>query len=195
MVKSKEDAIEGICDAVSQADGLSTAALEQAIALKNDVSKGAKSRKKKALTDFFKALEACGISKLQTAVGINDRDPRRWMTVDYEGVSDSSYYYESIARLNRLREVSQQPHQDVQAREIHMANNMMTHAVHRVQETRWAFISARIAKRPAHPPMVTRSEDERVRPGGVSEKLRGAKRPAHPPMVTRSQLLDFDWVG
>jgi len=142
MVKSKEDAIEGICDAVSQADGLSTAALEQAIALKNDVSKGAKSRKKKALADFFKALEACGISKLQTAVGVNDRDPRRWMTVDFEGVSDSSYYYESIARLNRLREVSQQPHQDVQAREIHMANNMMTHAVHRVQETRWVFISA-----------------------------------------------------
>ena len=144
MVKSKEDAIEGICDAVSQADGLSTAALEQAIALKNDVSKGAKSRKKKALADFFKALEACGISKLQTAVGVNDRDPRRWMTVDFEGVSDSSYYYESIARLNRLREVSQQPHQDVQAREIHMANNMMTHAVHRVQETRWVFISAEV---------------------------------------------------
>jgi hypothetical protein len=35
----------------------------------------------------------------------------------------------------------------------------------------------------------------RVRLGGVSEKLRGAKRPAHPPMVTRSQLLEFDWVG
>jgi len=35
----------------------------------------------------------------------------------------------------------------------------------------------------------------RVRPGGVSEKLRGAKRPAHPPMVTRSQLLEFDRVG
>lgn len=38
----------------------------------------------------------------------------RWMRVDYHGVSDATYYFESVARLTRLREVSLQPHQDVQ---------------------------------------------------------------------------------
>ncbi|MEO2192927.1 MAG: hypothetical protein ABGY24_10815 [bacterium] len=38
------------------------------------------------------------------------------MRVDYDGISDSTYYFESLARLTRLREVSMQPHQDVQVR-------------------------------------------------------------------------------
>ena len=39
MVKSKDEGLEGLRDAASTADGLATAAIKQAVALKNDVSK------------------------------------------------------------------------------------------------------------------------------------------------------------
>ena len=142
MAQGKDGAMEEMRSLAAQMEGLATAALTQAAALRDDVSRGAKARKKKALSDFFKALEGCGVSKLQSAIPVGDRDPSRWMKVDYDGVSDATYYFESVARLTRLRELSLQPHLDVQAREVHMANNMVTHAVYLAQETRAAIAGA-----------------------------------------------------
>jgi midasin len=60
-------------------DDLATSACYQAITLKDDRTKGAKSRKKKALSDFLRALEEQGISKLLSCVPLKERDPQHWL--------------------------------------------------------------------------------------------------------------------
>jgi midasin len=138
MLQDKSRTLEEVRSFVRNIDGLASTAVGHAATLRDDASRGAKARKKKALSDFFKALEACGISKLQNAIPLEARNPHHWMTVDCEGVSDDRYYYESVARLTRLREVSQKPHEDIQSREVHMCGNMVTHMLYMLQEIRSA---------------------------------------------------------
>ena len=70
---------DGLNQSVINLDDLATSARYQAITLKDDGTKGAKSRKKKALSDYLKALEEQGISKLQSCVPLKERDPQYWL--------------------------------------------------------------------------------------------------------------------
>jgi hypothetical protein len=49
-------------------DELAGTAAERSAALQGDVAKGARARKKKALSDFLKALNAAGASRLRSDV-------------------------------------------------------------------------------------------------------------------------------
>ena len=109
-------------------DELAATVAERAVQLRSDVSKGVKSRKKKALVDYFRALGAAGVSKLRSAVPAQKRGFHAWFSQpvpEMEAVLASSvgsagdqnaaaltawtksdaYYYASMARLQRLLEV------------------------------------------------------------------------------------------
>jgi hypothetical protein len=59
-------------------DSLASEAAERALALKGDVEKGARARKKKALTDLLKGLVAAGVSRRRTAVPPSHRGVQAW---------------------------------------------------------------------------------------------------------------------
>lgn len=70
--------LEKLHDASQRMHKISVVALKQSAMLKTDISKGAKSRKKKALSDYFKSLEGCGISKLLSSIPRDARDAHYW---------------------------------------------------------------------------------------------------------------------
>lgn len=59
-------------------DGLAGEAAERALALRGDTERGARARKKKALTDLLKALQAAGVSRRRTAVPPDFRGTQAW---------------------------------------------------------------------------------------------------------------------
>jgi midasin len=61
-----------------QLDELAAAAAARALALKEDTTKGARARKKKALTDFLGALKQVGYSQRSTDIAAGDRDAAAW---------------------------------------------------------------------------------------------------------------------
>ena len=108
-------------------DGLAAAAAARSLELRSDVSKGARARKKKAVTDFFKALTAAGVSRGRAAVPAGHRGVANWFKLAGPDVSPlleggglapaqlaaaravwskgDAYYFRSMARLQRLWEV------------------------------------------------------------------------------------------
>lgn len=62
-----------------ECDHLAFKLVHHSATLKEDSSKGAKSRKKKALVDFFTALEDLGVSKLLSAIPSRERDKHAWL--------------------------------------------------------------------------------------------------------------------
>ena len=63
-----------------QLDDLAATAASRALALSGDISKGARLRKKKALSDLLHALGAAGFSKRASEVPMDDRDPAAWFS-------------------------------------------------------------------------------------------------------------------
>eukprot|EP00887_Chlorella_sp_A99_P000601 scaffold17.g601.t1 len=59
-------------------DELASEVISRALELRGDVAKGAKARKKKALTDFFKALAASGVSRRRSVVPSAQRGVQAW---------------------------------------------------------------------------------------------------------------------
>jgi midasin len=59
-------------------DDLAATAAARALALRGDVSKGARARKKKALTDLLKALRAAGVSRRVADVPASERAVAAW---------------------------------------------------------------------------------------------------------------------
>lgn len=79
LLHLKLKALGQVKTTVNNIDTLACSALLQCIHLNGDDSKGSKSRKKKALSDFFKALEACGTSKLQSSIPFSARSSHYWI--------------------------------------------------------------------------------------------------------------------
>ena len=59
-------------------DELAGEAARRALELKQLATKNARTRKKKALVDFFAALAEVGVSRRRSAVPAVERDPRAW---------------------------------------------------------------------------------------------------------------------
>jgi len=112
-------------------DELASKAASTALSLRQDVSKGAKARKKKAFVDFFKILSDRGVSKLRSSVPVEARGaqarfirpaPGMHELLDAAGTAGCSllqleaaeeawskadaYHYATIARSQRLIEAS-----------------------------------------------------------------------------------------
>ena len=58
---------------------LTVNAVSQIHFIRQDSSRGAKARKKKALSDFLKELEGLGVSPLQSAIPLGHRKPHSWL--------------------------------------------------------------------------------------------------------------------
>lgn len=80
-ITSDPSLLEKLHDLSQRMHEVSVVALKQSALLRTDISKGAKSRKKKALSDYFKALEGYGISKLQSSIPRDARDANYWTRV------------------------------------------------------------------------------------------------------------------
>ena len=79
MVQDKCGTLERVDRVAGSIDALACSAMIQADQLKQDTDKGAKSRKKKAFSDLLKALENCGVSKLQTSIPAASRNTHHWI--------------------------------------------------------------------------------------------------------------------
>lgn len=79
MLKLKSEVIQQIDNAIRNVDTLACSALLKGAELKDDSMKGAKARKKKALSDLFKALESYGISRLQSRIPSIARYSHYWI--------------------------------------------------------------------------------------------------------------------
>ena len=66
------------CAGAAAVDALAAEAAERALALRGDAEKGARARKKKALTDLLKALGAAGVSRRRSAVPAAQRGVQAW---------------------------------------------------------------------------------------------------------------------
>lgn len=124
-------------------DGFAVSCAARAAELKLDVAKGARGRKRKALSDLFYALADLGLSRRIVDVPPSERDPSSWFKhlppapqglltpcpsslVGKGPASDSAlmaaqglwskgdlYYYRSIARLQKLQTAIKAPHRQV----------------------------------------------------------------------------------
>ncbi|KAG7670517.1 hypothetical protein KSW81_003079 [Nannochloris sp. 'desiccata'] len=143
-------------------DELASDVAARAVALRSDVSKGAKARKKKALVDFFRALAAAGVSKLRSAVPPRKRGVQAWFSqpvpdlasLSSYAISGSSpqvfaaqaawskadaYYYSTMARLQRVLEAAKYPHADLVPAEIAAACRTSEHLFYLTQIGREAL--------------------------------------------------------
>lgn len=66
------------CAGADGIDGLAATAAERALDLREQTAKRARPLKKKALTDFLKALLALGVSRNRTAVPAEQRGAHSW---------------------------------------------------------------------------------------------------------------------
>ena len=80
-----------------QLDALAAAAAERALLLSQDSTKGARLRKKKALTDLLAALGEAGASKRASAVPPDDRAPSDWFTLPPPALEGSTLMSGAIA--------------------------------------------------------------------------------------------------
>ncbi|GMH33343.1 hypothetical protein BSKO_01177 [Bryopsis sp. KO-2023] len=152
----------GVSSEGSDIDELAGAAASRALELKKDVTKAAKSRKKKALSDFFKSLAAIGASKRRSAIPKDEQDVMNrfkhpvldmapfWSSTDGcdslpgSYVSESriqcekshDYYFQSIARLQRLLKDRRKPNKDLGATEIEAMIQYSEHLVYLVYQQR-----------------------------------------------------------
>lgn len=143
-------------------DELASDVASRAVALRSDVSKGAKARKKKALVDFFRALAAAGVSKLRSAVppsrrgvqaGFSQPVPNLTSLSTYADGGGSprvfaaeaawskadAYYYSTMARLQRVLEAAKYPHADLAPAEIAAACRTSEHLFYLTQMGRDAL--------------------------------------------------------
>ncbi|KAK9809153.1 hypothetical protein WJX72_010301 [[Myrmecia] bisecta] len=139
-------------------DELAGPAAERALALRGLTEKGARSRKKKALTDLLKALGAAGVLSLRSAVPAEERSVQSWFAqappdvqsshildeaVGDSGVSEATvaaagvtwqkadaYFYRNMARLQRLWQAAQTPHQDLSLGEVTAASHLCEHLLY-----------------------------------------------------------------
>ncbi|KAL4440107.1 hypothetical protein ABPG75_003108 [Micractinium tetrahymenae] len=156
---------EAAAAGAAAANDLASEAAERALALKADVAKGAKARKKKALTDFFRALADAGVSRRRTAVPASQRGSQAWFAQQVahpvplleaagagQGASPQAeaqaaaaarlwvkadrYYFGSMARLQRLWEAAKQPHGDLSGAEVEGAVRSVEHLLWLTQRSR-----------------------------------------------------------
>lgn len=80
VVRFKSEAVDKADQVASTLDTLACSILNQVSALKADIKKGAKMRKKKALTDLLKVFEKHGISNLQSSIPSTARNNHYWIT-------------------------------------------------------------------------------------------------------------------
>jgi len=143
-------------------DELASDVAARAVALRSDVSKGAKARKKKALVDFFRALAAAGVSKLRSAVPPNRRGVQAWFSQPVPNLTSLStyatsgnspqvfaaeaawskadaYYFSTMARLQRVLEAAKYPHADLASAEIAAACRTSEHLFYITQMGRDAL--------------------------------------------------------
>lgn len=134
------------------ADDLASQAAARAVELREDISKGAKARKKKALTDLFHALIDAGVSKRRTAVPAEYRGVASWLQLkppnnsnlhamlsvegqQLWGKSDA-YYYKTMVRMQRLYQAAESPHQDLVMTEVETAVRSSEHLMYMMQHGR-----------------------------------------------------------
>jgi hypothetical protein len=68
------------CADAGSLDSLAGEVAQRALELRGAADKGARSRKKKALTDLLQALAAAGLSKQRSAVPSAERSVHSWFT-------------------------------------------------------------------------------------------------------------------
>jgi len=134
------------------ADDLASQAASRALELREDISKGAKARKKKALTDLFHALIDAGVSKRRTAVPSEYRGAASWLQLkppnnsklqamlSIEGrqlwSKSDAYYYKTMVRMQRLYQAAESPHQDLVMTEVETAVRSSEHLMYMMQHGR-----------------------------------------------------------
>ena len=135
---------------------LARAAAERTSELRQDMHKRTRSRKKKALTDFMRALSDIGVSKRRSAVPSGEQHVYAWLqkpAVTLDSLFDDNsvclptpkeymatcqsqwwkaheYYYQAIARDQQLREASRHPSKDLSAVEVSAAQHYSEHLIH-----------------------------------------------------------------
>jgi midasin len=167
-----------------QLDDLAATAASRALSLSTDTTKGARLRKKKALTDLLHALGDAGFSKRASDVPASDRDAAAWfgqsqpclasspllqpllqgsssaaaaasltegltkgltagavdsVLLQLAGVCWSkadSYYFKSLARLQRLQAAAKAPHADLARHEVLAVVGYSQHQLHLVRQQR-----------------------------------------------------------
>jgi midasin len=166
-----------------QLDDLAATAASRALSLSTDTTKGARLRKKKALTDLLHALGDAGFSKRASDVPASDRDAAVWfgqsqpclasspllqplqqsssaaaaaslttgltagltagavdsVLLQLAGVCWSkadSYYFKSLARLQRLQAAAKAPHTDLARHEVLAVVGYSQHQLHLVRQQR-----------------------------------------------------------
>ena len=67
-----------MCGAGAGLEALAGEAAQRALELRGLAERGARARKKKALTDFLRALEAAGVSRRRSAVPAAERSVQAW---------------------------------------------------------------------------------------------------------------------
>ncbi|KAG2499138.1 hypothetical protein HYH03_002721 [Edaphochlamys debaryana] len=140
-------------------DALAAAAIVRSHELRSDIAKGARMRKRQALSDLYEALEGQGLSRRQTAVPPHDRDVASWFKhpepapaplwqlpaaagaaapplapADAAAAAAAwgradDYYYRSMARLQKLWAAAVQPHRDLSGAEASAARRLCEHAL------------------------------------------------------------------
>ncbi len=146
------------------ADDLAGRAAERALALRGDVAKGARARKKKALVDLLRALVAAGASRRRSAVPAEHRGARAWVAAPTPDVGPllrgaagasaagcqaaaaaaawakaDAYHYGGLARLRRLAEAAAAPSGDLSAAEVEAAVALSEHLAFLSQRGRRAL--------------------------------------------------------
>jgi midasin len=164
-----------------QLDDLAATATSRALSLSTDTTKGARLRKKKALTDLLHALGDAGFSKRASDVPAGDRDAAAWfgqsqpclvsspllqplqqqqqgstagaasltagltagavdsVLLQLAGVCWSkadSYYFKSLARLQRLQAAAKAPHTDLARHEVLAVVGYSQHQLHLIRQQR-----------------------------------------------------------
>jgi midasin len=168
-----------------QLDDLAATAASRALALSTDTTKGARLRKKKALTDLLHAIGDAGFSKRASDVPAGDRDAAAWFSQSQPCLASSSllqpllsqqqqqqqqqqlgsagtaagtgagavdgallqlagvcwgkadsYYFKSLARLQRLQAAAKAPHADLARHEVLAVVGYSQHQLHLVRQQR-----------------------------------------------------------
>ncbi|KAF6262490.1 hypothetical protein COO60DRAFT_1699221 [Scenedesmus sp. NREL 46B-D3] len=149
-----------------QLDDLAATAASRSLALSGDATKGARLRKKKALTDLLHALGDAGFSKRASDVPPADRDAAAWFGQSQPCLASSpllqpllqqqqqsgsaggaaagrsmleqgdSYYFKSLARLQRLQAAAKAPHADLARHEALAVVGYSQHQLHLVRQQR-----------------------------------------------------------
>jgi midasin len=153
----------------ARVDDLASTAASRALALRGDTTKGARTRKKKALTDLLKALRGAGVGRRLGDVPAGERAVSAWFRgappdvgpllpaagapCEAGGSGGAArgalsaacwakadvYYFRSIARVQRLQAAAAAPHKDLSAHEVAGALRGAEHLLYLMRRQRAAL--------------------------------------------------------